>query len=85
VRVMTYQDTPRVRPCRLFLDFLSRKVLVSHYPHQRLTPNIICPSQPGDECFPHDEKILKESDSPSRDVGTSPLRPSKTGMFLKSP
>ena len=28
----TYQDTPQVRPCRLFLDFLSRKVLVSESP-----------------------------------------------------
>ena len=30
--VFTYQDTPQVRPCRLFLDVLSRKVLVSEYP-----------------------------------------------------
>jgi len=27
---IAYQDTPRVRPCRLFLDFLSRKVLVGN-------------------------------------------------------
>ena len=27
-----YQDTPRVRPCSLFLDVLSRKVLVVNIP-----------------------------------------------------
>jgi hypothetical protein len=34
--------------------------------------------------FAMKKKNLKESNSPSRDVGTSPLRPSKTGTFLKS-
>ena len=29
-----YQDTPRVRPCSLFLDVLSRKVLVVNAPTQ---------------------------------------------------
>ena len=31
--VLSYQDTPPVHPCRLFLDVLSRKVLVRQYPH----------------------------------------------------
>ena len=30
--VLSYQDTPQVHPCRLFLDVLSRKVLVRQYP-----------------------------------------------------
>jgi hypothetical protein len=30
--VLSYQDTPQVNPCRLFLNVLSRTVLVIQYP-----------------------------------------------------
>ena len=33
-RVLSYQDTAQVHPCSLFLDVLSRKVLVRQYPPQ---------------------------------------------------
>ena len=39
--VLSYQDTPPVRPCSLFLDVLSRKVLVRLYPHSSFNFNVV--------------------------------------------
>ena len=39
--VLSYQDTPPVRPCRLFLDVLSRKVLVRQYLHPSFDRTVV--------------------------------------------
>ena len=36
-----YQDAPQVRPCRLFLDVLSRKVLVDSTPHPNFSLTVV--------------------------------------------
>ena len=48
---MSYQDTPQVRPCRLFLDVLSRKVLVRQYPLPSFNLTVVRLSETTDLCF----------------------------------
>ena len=39
--VLSYQDTPQVRPCRLGLGFLPRTVLVRQYHHPSFNPTVV--------------------------------------------
>ena len=57
VGVVSYQDTPPVRPCRLFLDVLSRKVLVRHYPHTSFNPTAVHLSETIALCFRTEPRV----------------------------